>query len=197
MPRTTLPALLVSVLATLALGTGCTTTVSGTAGAAGASTGAAQSTGDPVAWVDQVCGALLPFVRTAAAPPELEKAPDAPALISAISDYLEQSRGAADSAINGIAAAGPSPVDGGDDVVAALSDTLQSFRTSFEDAQSRVESVDPNDPQSLLTDLPAAVTPLEQLSTLPDPTADLRRTPELDRASSQAANCRQIETEIG
>jgi hypothetical protein len=196
MPRNTPPALLLSAVAAMALGSGCTTTMSGSASADSAEI-AASSSGDAVAWVDQVCGPLIPFIRTAGSPPEPSQARDPAALVQNISDYLEEAEDAAETAISGMSDAGPSPVAGGDEIIDRLSGTLSTFQTSFRDARTRIEAVDLNDQQALLTEVPAAVAPLEQLANMPDPIAGLQGSPELDQAAEQAANCQQIEREFG
>lgn len=196
MPRTTPSALILSAVAAMALGSGCTTTVPGAA-TADSQAVAAQGSGDAVAWVDQVCGSLLPFIRAAGSPPQPADAGDPATLVRNISDYLAAAEATAESAISGMADAGPSPVAGGDQIVDQLSGTLSTFQSSFRTARTRIEDVDVNDPQALLTELPAAVAPLEQLATMPNPAADLRGSPELDQAAEQAANCQQIEREFG
>ena len=196
MPRTTPPALIFSAVAAMALGSGCTTTVPGSAAADSAAV-AAPGSGDTLAWVDQVCGSLLPFIRAAGSPPEPAGASNPASLVQNITDYLEEVEDAADSAISGMADAGPSPVEGGDQIVDQLSGNLSTARDSYRTARTRIEAVDINDPQELRTELPAAIAPLEQLSNLPDPTAELRGSPELRQAGEQAANCQQIEREFG
>ncbi|TQM06431.1 hypothetical protein [Pseudonocardia kunmingensis] len=196
MPRSTPSALLLSAVAAMAFGTGCTTTVSGAPSADGVAP-AAQGSGDAVAWVDQVCGSLLPFVRTAATPPEPSAAPDPASLVEDITGYLGDAEDAAGSAVQGMDAAGPSPVAGGDDVVERLDETLTRLQETFRDARTRIEGVDVNDRQALLSEVPAAVASLEELANMPNPMADLQASPELDRAGREAANCRQIEREFG
>ncbi|WP_219414876.1 hypothetical protein [Pseudonocardia nigra] len=192
MPRSIPSGLLLSVLAALALSTGCTTTVAGTPSSAGAGAGA-PAAGDPVAWVDQVCGALLPVIRTGANPPQLDRAVDPAELVGTLSEYLGEAEASADSAITGMAQVGPSPVAGGDEIVTELSGALTTFRTSFQEARTQLDAIDTSDPDALATGLPAAIAPLQELATLPDPTADLQNTAELDRASREAPNCQEIE----
>jgi hypothetical protein len=196
MPRSTPSALLLSAVAAMAFGTGCTTTVAGAASADGVAP-SAQGSGDAVAWVDQVCGSLLPFVRTAASPPEPSEAPDPASLVEDITGYLGDAEDAAGSAVDGMAAAGPSPVAGGDAVVERLDETLTRLQETFRDARTRIEGVDVNDRQALLREVPAAVASLEELANMPNPMADLQASPELDRAGQEAANCKQIEREFG
>ena len=193
MPRITPPALLLPAVAALVLSGGCTTTVTGAASA----NGAAQGTGDAVAWVDQICGSLLPFVQAAGTPPQPSAAPTPATLVQDISDYLSETEDTAGSAITGMAAAGPAPVAGGDEVVARLSSTLETMQTSLRDARTRIERVDVNDREALLREVPAAIASLEQLANMPSPMADLQSSPELDRAGQEAAGCQQIAREFG
>jgi hypothetical protein len=195
MPRITPPALFLPAVAALVLSGGCTTAVPGTASADSAA--AAQGTADAVAWVDQVCGSLLPFVRAAGTPPQPSEAPNPATLVRNITDYLSETEDSAGQAISGMAAAGPAPVAGGDEVVAQLSSTLETMQTSLRDARTRIERVDVNDRQALLREVPAAIESLEQLANMPSPMADLQRSPELDRAGQEAAGCQQIAREFG
>jgi hypothetical protein len=114
-----------------------------------------------------------------------------------ISSYLRGGEEAARTAISGMEAAGPSPVAGGDEVVTRLTGTLETFQTSFRNVRTRIEQVDVDDRQALLTEVPAAVRELEQVATMPNPLADLQASPELDRAAREAASCQQIAREFG
>lgn len=192
MPRITQPALLLPALAALALSAGCTTSVSGAASA----NGAAVEQG-AVAWVDQICGSLLPYVKAAGSPPKPAEAPDAATLVRDINDYLSESEETAGSAISGMAAAGPAPVAGGDEVVGRLTSTLETMQASLRDARTRIERVDINDRKALQREVPAAIESVERLAITPSPMADLQGNPELAQAGSQAAGCQQIAREVG
>lgn len=195
MARSIASALVLPAAAALVLAAGCTTTVPGTASADSAAP--APAGGDAVAWVDEVCGSLLPFVRATSSPPDPSQARDPAGLVRMISSYLRDGEDAARTAISGMEAAGPSPVAGGDEVVTRLSGTLETFQTSFRKVRTRIEQVDVDDRQALLTEVPAAVRELEQVATMPNPLADLQASPELDRAAREAASCQQIAREFG
>jgi len=195
MPRITPHALLLPAVAALVLSGGCTTAVSGAASADSAA--AAQGTGEAVAWVDQICGSLLPYVRAAGSPPKPAEAPDAATLVQDISGYLSESEESAGSAITGMEAAGPAPMAGGDEIVARMSTTLETMQTSLRDARTRIERVNINDRQALLREVPAAIESVERLASTPSPMADLQRNPELAQAGRDAAGCQQIAREFG
>lgn len=199
MSRTPRPALLLTGAVAALLAAGCTTTVAGTATPAGApapAAGSGAAADGTVAWVDQLCGGLLPFVRTVSTSPPLDTSGDADRLVSGLSTYLEQGGTAAETAIGAVSAVGPSPVADGDALVDRLVDTLTAYRATFVDARSRVDAIDTSDRQALVTELPPAIAPLEELATLADPTAELRGRPELRSATEQAPRCRDIETEL-
>ena len=190
MPRITPPAFLLPAVAALALSGGCTTSVSGAASADSAP--AEQGT---VAWVDQICGSLLPYVKAAAAPPKPAAAPDAATLVRDIDNWLSESEKSAGTAISGMAAAGPAPIAGGDEIVGRLSSTLKTMQASYRDARARIERVDINNRQELQREVPAAVESVKRLAS--SPMADLQRNPELAQAGKEAAGCQQIAREVG
>ena len=190
MPRITPPAFLLPAVAALALSGGCTTAVSGAASAD--SVPAEQGT---VAWVDQVCGSLLPYLKAAASPPKPAAAPDAATLVRDIDDWLTESEKSAGTAISGMDAAGPAPIAGGDEIVDRLSSTLKTMQASYRDARARIERVDVNNRQELQREVPAAVESVKRLAS--SPMADLQRYPELAQAGKEAAGCQQIAREVG
>jgi hypothetical protein len=192
MPRITPPALLLPAVAAMALTGGCTTSVSGAASA----DGAAVEPG-AVAWVDQICGSLLPYVEAAGSPPKPAEAPDAATLVRDITDYLSESEQSAGAAVTGMTAAGPAPVAGGDEIVRRLRSTLETMQASLRDARTRIERVDINDRQELQREVPAAIESVERLANVPSPMADLQRNPELAQAGREAAGCQQIARVVG
>lgn len=204
MPRTTRSILLVPLVAAALFGAaGCSSLIPGapsSTGSPGSSGGgsapagggsAPASTDDPVAWVDQVCGAMIPFVEAASSPPSYGATSDPDELSDSLGTYLGDLGDAAGTAAREVEALGPAPVDGGEEIANNLTTTLTSIETSFGDASDTLASGS-NDP-SALTD---ALAPLEQLATN-DPTADLNNNAELNAAAQQAANCQQLETTFG
>lgn len=156
------------------------------AGCSGASNGAAA-----VTWTDDVCAALLGFTTAASAQPQVD--PTMPtAAVSQLRDYLATTATALRDTIDGLSAAGPAPVEGGDQFVDRLTDTLTQIRTSFEEAAGRVAQVDTSSVESVAAALPAVVAPLQELSNLADPTEGLQANDELRRAAEQAPNCQRL-----
>jgi hypothetical protein len=153
--------------------------------------GCGGSKGDPVAWTDDVCGALSGFITAATAQPNLNQN-DPAAMVKGLGDYLGSTTAALDTSIKGLDAAGPSPVDGGDEYVSRLKNTLTQIRTSFDTARTQLAAVDTSSPESLQTALPAAVAPLQELSNLADPTEGLQANEELRAAGEKAPNCKKL-----
>jgi len=185
--------LLAAVIATAVVLSGCSTTVTGSPAPTGAGTdsGGAAPITDPVAWTDKVCCSLLPLQQALSTTPRVDQN-DPTATVKALSDFLGKSEGAIDQAVSGLDAAGASPVHGGDDVVTKIKSTLTTVRTSFDQAKTAIDKIDPSNPTSLITALPQAVAPLQDLSKLKDPTTDLQANPELDAAAAKAPNCQAL-----
>jgi hypothetical protein len=198
MHRSIRTALIATGTAAAMLVAGCSTTVAGSASPDGGAAAApsAQATGDPVAWINGVCGSLLGFVRTVSSPPAIDSSSPQKA-VTGLSAYLGTAVTAIDRSTTEIKAAGPSPVEGGDKAVATITDALGKARTSFQAAKTKIDAVDPSDLSQVATALPEALSPLQDLSTLTNTSGDLQSTPELDKAAQQAANCQALQTTGG
>jgi len=68
---------------------------------------------------------------------------------------------------------------------------LEEMR-SFDQAKIALDKIDPNNVSELVTALPQAVAPLQELSKLQDPTTDLQSSPELEAAAAKAPNCQTL-----
>lgn len=149
-----------------------------------------------VAWIDDVCGAVLRFTHAVTVPPDLA-GPDPGSVTQNLGGFLSSASTAAQGSLDALARVGPSPVEGGDAVVQRLSGTLGAVKTSLDGVRARLAALDLNDPAGLSTALPDALAPLQQLSEVSDPELVLRSNPELERAAEQAPNCRQVRTAGG
>lgn len=187
-----------ALLVSLLLATACTTTVTGGAVPMGDAAPSSATMAPPVptsdgavAWADDVCGALLPLADALSTPPKVGSS-DPEALGEGFGRYFDDGVAALDASLAGLAAVGPSPVDGGDEIVTGLTGTLTTTRTSLAAAKTRLDAIDPADPSELVTSLPALLEPLEAFSDLSDPATALSENPALDRAAEQAPNCRAL-----
>jgi hypothetical protein len=186
--------LILAVVAAAVVLSGCSATVSGSASPTGAATGGGTvaATTDPVAWVDKVCGSLLPLQQSLSNEPQFDQN-DPAAGVKALSDFLGRGEAAVDQALSGLDEAGPSPVPNGDASVARVKTALTTVRSSFDQVKTTLDKIDPNNTTDLITALPQAVAPLAQLSKLQDPTTDLQSSPELKAAAAKAPNCQTLE----
>jgi hypothetical protein len=185
--------LVVVTAATLAV-SGCSATVTGSPAPTGASTndGGGAATTDPVAWSDKVCGSLLPLQQSFETPPSFDQN-DPAAAVKALSDFLGKGVTAIDQAVTGLDAAGPSPLADGDAAVTKIKTTLTTIRSSFDQSKTAIDKIDPNNVQDLITGLPKAVAPLQDLSQLKNPATDLQTNPQLEAAFAKAPNCQTLQ----
>jgi hypothetical protein len=204
MPRTPRKLVLVPLVAAALSVAGCASAIPGTAapvGAAGAagtsdspgtggSGGAATSTDDPVAWVDQLCGALIPLTEATKNTPQVSGS-DPEKYIDSLSQTFDALGKAAGTSLDDLNKIGPSPTPSGDKVVAQLKTTLTAVQTTATDAKKGLDKVNLNDPSSL-GQLEDTLTNSD-LAKLPDPTKDIASDPELDAAAKQAPNCKKID----
>jgi hypothetical protein len=66
-----------------------------------------------------------------------------------------------------LAEAGPSPIAGGHDAVAALRGALDRLRDAYHQAKTKIDAIDPKDPVGLGTQLPAILSSLAAASNDP------------------------------
>jgi len=96
------------------------------------------------------------------------------------------------SAIDGLAAAGPSPIAGGDEFVQKMTSTLNSAKTALDSTSQQLEGVDPNDPEALFTAL-GSLASAEGLGGLENPAEGFEANAELEAAAKEAPNCQQLQ----
>jgi hypothetical protein len=199
MPRSTRKVLLVPILAAAALlGSGCSSTVPGTAAPVGGSPAPAGGGGDtaplptddPVAWMDQVCGVMLPLT-VAPAGAEFDPGQTPEETLNQLRETVTKGAAAMETAIDGLGAVGPSPITGGDEFVQQMSTTLGTAKTAFDGVAQKLEDVDPNDPAGFATAFSDLAT-TEGLEGLEDPGKALKTNPELEAAAEQAPKCQQL-----
>lgn len=154
-------------------------------------TGCGGGGSEAVAWTDEVCGALAGFTAAVTDQPTIDQR-DPAAAVQGLGDYLGDTAAALQASISALDAAGPSPVDGGDEYVSRLKTALGQIRTGFVTARSQLTGVDTSSIASVTAALPAAVAPLQELTNLADPTEGLRANDALRAAADQAPNCQRL-----
>lgn len=193
MPVRSLPRLLAAAMAVLlsALAViGCGSTVTGTA----SPSPGAQPTIDPVAWMDAVCGSLVPFRDATLKLPELSEQ-DLPATQRSVSGYLQSAITALDVGTPKLDAAGPSPVPGGEQLTARVKSEINRVRRELTGLKAKIDAANTADRTAfglVLVDVGRA---LQQLGNT-DPLAPLKSNTELRRAATQAQSCRTLASPI-
>ena len=108
-----------------------------------------------VAWIGSVCSAVAPVLTTLGAPPPIDTN-SLPETRQAYLSYLDQAISLTDTALQGLVAAGPPPIQGGQQLADQLRTQLSDLRTDLADARSALTAADPSNPGSLLPALTAA-----------------------------------------
>jgi hypothetical protein len=145
--------------------------------------------------MDKICTALLPTLKTRATQPKLDAANPRDS-ITALSAYLGEAGPVIDGTLNGMSAAGPSPIAGGDEAVTALRTTLTAYRDAAREAKTTLDGIDTTNRTTLTAQFPQAVAQLAALSKVPNPAADLGSNPELDAAAAKAPQCQAASAQI-
>lgn len=141
-------------------------------------------------WTDQMCGAVLPFVRTATTPPP--RGADPAATAGEISGYLGRTVTALDGTLGSLQQLGPAPVDDGEQVATGLRTGLTDVRTAFATARTQVDELDKQNPAEVEQKLPEALAPVARLGNATGPLAGIAGNPQLGAASRSSANCRDL-----
>ncbi|OLT14011.1 hypothetical protein BJF78_20605 [Pseudonocardia sp. CNS-139] len=184
--------MLVAVLLTAMAGLcACTSTVGGSPVADPAPAPTEGPGSDPVAWVDQVCGAVLSFAVPATAAPDFSRTEDLPAVQRTVSDYLGSVVAGVQAGRTRLGTVGRSPVQGGDEAIGRTESAMQFLEQDFTGAKATMDAADPTDMQAFLGTLGQVESTLAAI-TPPDLLRDLSASPRLLRASERAAQCRHL-----
>jgi hypothetical protein len=180
MPRRSRTVLLVPLAAAALAVAGCSTAVAGTpyplgAGPALGAVAAPAPTGDTAAWVDRVCGTVLPALRASANSPHVDYT-DVDKATDTLEQHLRDVSAAAGRGLAELDRVGPSPTRHGDELVA-------QFRTGL----LALQRLDPDAPAG------AASPPAPPLAPV-NPAALLAEDPELAGALAHAENCTALST---
>lgn len=161
------------------------------AGPAATPPAAAEPAAQTVAWTDSVCGALVPVAESLLNPPEFDVTTPA-ATREAYVSYLARSEAAADAAVQGVAAAGPAPVDNGQQVADTVRGQLTDLRNDLGEARTRLEQGDPNDAVGIGRSVLAAGNVVGAVGNSAQALSALDGNPQLDAAFDQAQSCQRL-----
>jgi hypothetical protein len=178
-----------AVALTLA-GCGTETTPATPAAPSGPAT-AVEPAAQTVAWTDSVCGALVPVAESLVNPPGFDVTAPA-ATREAYLAYLANAESATDTAAQQVAAAGPAPVDGGEQVTEDVRAQLTDLSDDLADARNQIEQADPNDATAVGRFAVAAGNVVGAVGNTAQALQALDGDPRLDAAFEQAASCQQL-----
>ncbi|GAA4763927.1 hypothetical protein [Actinomycetospora chibensis] len=139
-------------------------------------------------WLDKVCTALLPATRTDTPAPPVDPA-DPVATRAQWVDFLDQRARALTAAADGINAAGPAPVEGGQQVTEPVVSLLRARAADASAAVETLRSVPSNAANTLLR----TVNEVRNRFPLTGPGSslqDLALTPELSSVAPRVPSCR-------
>ncbi|MBC3194144.1 hypothetical protein H7X46_24120 [Pseudonocardia sp. C8] len=185
--RVLLPTLLAALLAG-----GCAQTVAGTPAPDPAPRPTEGVGADPVAWGDKVCGALLSYYQPLSARPDYGGA-DLPGIKSRLSGYLGNVKGGIDAGRKQLAAAGASPVTGGEQFKSSINDLLTRTAPTIDQAKAEVDQANPDDVPGFQARLKSAEDKLRSIGTAQG-LDKLGATPRLDKAVATAPKCKELTT---
>jgi hypothetical protein len=146
-----------------------------------------------VAWVDKVCGEIIPLASAdSGAPPNLAD-PDSGKAVKAFGDYIGQSVKQIETAVANLKNAGPSPIEGGDAALAKLVGALEALRQSYQESQAKLSKVNTKDQAAAQS---ALVEAFAKLSAGGNQLAQTVQSVEADQgiaaAVGQAPNCQKL-----
>lgn len=147
--------------------------------------------GDTVAWTGGLCGAMVKFVDTAKTQPSFT---DPGKVVEALSEYLGKVSTAAQGTLDSIKTLGPSPVDGGDEIVIKLDQTVTTMKTAFDSTRAKLANVDATD-QAALTAALSDITNLQSGQQFDF--GSINSNPELNAAAEKAPECQQLRSVAG
>jgi hypothetical protein len=144
-----------------------------------------------VQWTDSVCGALVPVTESLASPPGFDLTAPA-ASRDAYLAYLAQAQAATDQALENIAAAGPAPVDGGEQVTEEVRSDVTELRDDLADARTQLEQADADNPAAIGASVVAAGNIVGAVANSAQALSALDGNPRLDAAFEQAQSCQRL-----
>ena len=141
-----------------------------------------------VAWIGSACSAVAPVLTTLGTPPPIDTN-SLPETRQAYLSYLDQAISQTDTALQGLIAAGPPPIQGGQQLADQLRTQLSDLRTDLADARSALAAADPSNPGSLLPALTAAQNALAALGNAAQAVGSVLADQRVRSAFDQAPAC--------
>ncbi|WP_214370280.1 hypothetical protein [Pseudonocardia sp. H11422] len=146
-----------------------------------------------VEWTGTVCGALVPVVEALRTPPTPDPS-DPAATKQAYSSYLTRALQEAEQALQELTAAGPPPVEGGEQIAQDVREQVTELRDDLAEARAQVDKADPNDSAAVGEAVTAVGNVLGALGNSAQALTTISGDPRLEPAFRQAPSCAQLRT---
>jgi len=144
-----------------------------------------------VAWTGSVCDAVAPVVTTLKTPPPVDQNAW-PATRQAYLGYLDEAVGRTDNALQALAAAGPPPVENGQQLADQVRAQVDDLRTDLAEARADLAGADPNNPVALGPAIAAASNVLASFGNSTQAVGSIVTDERLRPAFEQAPACAQL-----
>lgn len=189
-----------SVLA-VALAAACTGTTTGSSPGSSTSgapvttaSGGGSASPEDVAWVDDICGELVEMgEQQRGAPPNLDDLRDPSTAITAVTEYIDANIDNVEQTVADLKAVGPSPIEGGDETVAAVERGLTDLQATYEATREQIVAADPGDQQAVRFAILTALGGLNEGGTeLRQAFDSVQSNKELASAVEQSQTCQQL-----
>jgi hypothetical protein len=144
-----------------------------------------------VAWTGSVCNAVAPVVTTLKAPPPVDQSAW-PATRQAYLGYLDDAVGRSDHALRALAAAGPPPVENGQQLADQVRTQVDDLRVDLAEARADLAAADPNNPVALGPAIASASNMLASFGNSAQAIGSIVTDEQLRPAFEQAPACAQL-----
>lgn len=149
---------------------------------------------DPAAaWVDDVCGSVLPFATSATAAPDFAAAADLAAVQRTYGEYLDGLITGVRDGRTALTAAGAAPIAAGDPVLDRVRTAMTRLEQDVTGARATVDAADPKDPRAFVASVRQVESTVSAV-VVPDVVGELDAVPELAPAARAAPQCRKVRT---
>jgi hypothetical protein len=144
-----------------------------------------------VAWTGSVCDAVAPVVTTLKTPPSVDQNAW-PATRQAYLGYLDDAVGRTDDALQALVAAGPPPVENGQQLADQVRAQVEDLRVDLVEARADLAAADPNNPVALGPAVAAASNVLASFGNSAQAVGSIVTDEQLRPAFEQAPACAQL-----
>jgi hypothetical protein len=157
----------------------------------GASSSAASKDAEVVAWVDKVCGASLDVVKVLSVEPDLDTTNTAK-MQQQFAAWLGSGSTAVDQTVKSLDGLKAGPHPDSEKLVTGAANLFTELKTRLDKIKTNVESVDPNNPESVAATFPQVAVDMQEIGKFGAEFDDVLVNSNLAAANRKAPNCQAI-----